>query len=660
MNMTKKTPAFFSVFLAVFVLNAQQRSTASSEESGAETNLASASIGTSVSTSSDPAMDEQARDALNRFQEYRRFSFKKMYPLCAEGKKQGITASDEEVAAQEKALNAMFPGISVSKQMARDEVIARKYARTLPGTQPSEKTVQNAYIQFQKDFPGGTAPPLSDLQPILETRALVEHPIIQATVQELSKRQEEEINRRLIASKETWSEEEMRIRGPSDQCLAQHRDSAHCLLTVKKYNEMVRYHTIAKHVPLDSARVDAIRNILTDWYIAGEARAAGFAASDSADQEKKGFMRLFVERMKYGKIGRRVADRTTLWRTYSTYYDAIFKTRHYPYFSILGSTDSAAVDSLSRIRDQSVMKDSNVDAKKSARPDIDSSIPWSHSRGRELPDEFSGSIDTLRIGSVTGSIRTPYGFFLLRLDSVHTRYEIPFQEAAYQLVLLASKQKYLGMDSMLLQKAHSMYVSDKHLNRLPDTLVVKAVLTPQAPTDSLKTGKTTVVKGARKGKAGDIPAKAVTVSSALLPPDVRDSLLDRYETVQKKNATIGPVFSRFGVWYFRVLDRKPGGGERPFASVRKQLIDSLVVDELDGNADTLYQKPDSAFEEAALANSYAPRFFGTNDDVQEQPQSSNALEETRQRKIQARNAEIEAWFSKITIHPIAVTNNARN
>jgi hypothetical protein len=640
---------FIVVLVAPVLLKAQENKTLGSGEVSAQNKHAS-----SIQIS-----DEKMQESIQRFKEYQLFMSESVIPLAMEGRNKGITATPEEISAQQKAYFALFPGVEVPSNFAQFEIIAKKYARTLAGNQLFDNTIQNAYAQVQKGFSQGDAPSFDDLQPLLETRALLGTRLVQETVQQIGERLDKEVSESYVSSQESWPDEDMRIRGRPDQCLVEHKDSAKCLLTVKKYNEMVRYHPISNCLPLDSARVAAIKNILTDWYIACEARKSGFASSDSAAEEKRNIMHAFVNTMKYKKIGTRIFDRNALWRTYSMFYEALFKTRYYPYFSIVGSNDSLYIDSLSRLCKKIASKDSSTGEGHAAPSSDPSTIPWSYSYAVMLPGDFDHLLDTLRVGSVSDLFRTPYGFFLVRIDSVQTRYEIPFEEAGKYVVPLASKQKWRGMDSLLLEKARSIYASNKRLNRLPDTLAVKAVIAPRELRDSIAMGKTITGKDKRVFITNDSLAGALSISSALLPPEVRDALLNGYEAAGNKNTTIGPIPSRFGVWYFKVLEKKSLGGVRPFSAVRKQLIDSLVVGELDEAADTLWQKPDSAFDEMALAQSYSARFFGVADNTNEDADQSEKARQLREQKAQERSAEIEAWLSKITIHSIISVSSAQ-
>jgi hypothetical protein len=592
--------------------------------------------------------DGNKSNDIKRFSQYNNFSYETIRPLAAEAEKNGFSAAPEEISAQEKAFRTMFPGMPVNQQKLRDEVIARKYSRSLNGTKISDGDIQNAYKQIQSEYSNGNSPLLSDLQPMLETRVLLENRSVQGKVQEIKEVLEAQENQAALKENERWSQEDVRMKGPSDECIARHKDSATCLLTIKQFNNLVRYCPVPKFMPLDTARVDALREILKNLYIANEARATGFASGDSAREEKQYWMYDFIEQLKRNKLGLLVRDRNAHWKAYSMFYDALFRGGYFPYFSILGSNDSLSIDSISRICNRNASTDSN-NHKENAHPlSSASAIPWSYSRAVNLPEDFNGSLDSLPINGISGAIRTPYGFFLVRLDSVQIRNEISFNEAHDKLILLATKQKWFKMDSLLLEKARSLYTSNKRLNRLPDTLTVMAFLTPEQALDSLNEGKTAGKRGEKGDLKTDFKKPGVPIASTRLPFDVRDSLLSRYAVARDKKATIGPIHSRFGVWNFRVLDKKRGG-VCPFSAVQKRLIDSLAVHELDCPMDISWKNPDSAFVETALAKSYAPRFFGTRGIEEESDQGSREILEQKKR---ARIDELDAWLSNITIRPV--------
>jgi hypothetical protein len=131
--------------------------------------------------------------------------------------------------------------------------------------------------------------------------------------------------------------------------VAQHPDSSSCLLSVKRYNDFVKYISIPQLVSLDTARAQAVRSILKDLYMVKKARSTGYVTSNSCAFQKKEWMLGLSKSLKIKKLtGRPVVDVHMLWRAYSTYYDAFFTRRQYQFFSLIGSDDSLYIDSIAR------------------------------------------------------------------------------------------------------------------------------------------------------------------------------------------------------------------------------------------------------------------------------------------------------------------------
>lgn len=649
----KKLNALYVMIILGSSLQAQELQTNEFDQATLR-NLNESAIVTSGAVS-EPSMNTlQHRERMNRYQ----FTvYTKILPLAQEAEKNGFTATPEEITVQRNALIVVFPEMPVFEKQLHDEIIARKYSQTLNGTRMSEGDIQNAYKQMLSEYPDGKAPAMADVLPLLQTQVILENRAVQDKIQELNDQRDIQTNQNLLKAKETWPVQDMRSSGPGDACIAEHKDSSTCLLTIKQYNDFVPFYAVPKSFPLDSARVMTIRSILTDFYIAAEARVKGFAGSDSAAEEKRNWKQDYVRQLKSNKLGKMVVDPVWLRQSYSMFYDALFRTCYFPHFSVIGSSDSLYIDSISKLCRRIVAPVPRIPGEKNkvSAQSIDAySLPWSHSHGEFLPGEFAAAVDTLHVSGISPLIKTSYGFFVVRLDSVQVRYEVPFEDAGEKLIILATKQKFIKMDSLLDAKADSLFTSNKQLNHFPDTLLVRAVLTPDFGRDSLKEAKTSKNNYKCDVKADSLKS-GVEISTAHLPNDVRDSLLSRFEAVQGKKNTIGPIHSRFGIWNFTVIGHKHQGGKCPFSFVRKRLVDSLVVYEIDCGVNLSWDDPDSSFDKTALAKSYAYRFYGGREfDLEEEKNPGQNAKEMLDKKVDERNSEIDAWLSRLTMHYEAI------
>jgi hypothetical protein len=649
----QKLDAFYVMVILGSCLHAQELQTNELDQALSRNYNESAIVPSGAA--SGPTMNTpQNRERMNRYQ---KTIYTKIVPLAQEAEKNGFTATSDEITAQRNALTVVFPYMPLFEKQLRDEIIARKYSQTLNGTRMSDADIQNAYKQMLSEYPDSKAPAMADVLPLLQTQVVLENRAVQDKIQELNDQRDIQTNQNLLKAKETWPLQDMRSNGPGDACVAEHKDSSTCLLTIKQYNDFVPFYAVPKSFPLDSARAMTIRSILTDLYIASEARAKGFAESDSAAEEKRNWKQDYVRQLKSNKLGKMVVDPVWLRQSYSMFYDALFRTCYYPHYSIIGSSDSLYIDSIFKLCRRIVLSDSQRPGEKNkvSTQSIDAyNLHWSHSHGEFLPGEFGPVVDTLHISVVSPLIKTSYGFFVVRLDSVQVRYEVSFEDAGEKLIILATKQKYLKMDSLLDARADSLYSSNKRLNHFPDTLLVRAVLTPEFGRDSFSEGKTSI-NNYKCDIIADPLKSGVEISTAHLPYDVRDSLLSRFEAVQDKKNTIGPIHSRFGIWNFTVIGRKRQGGKCPFSFVRKRLIDSLVVYENDCGVNLSWDDPDSSFDKTALAKSYAYRFYGGMEfDLEEEKNPGQNAREILDKKVDERNSEIDAWLSKFTIHYKAI------
>jgi hypothetical protein len=618
---------------------------------------------------SDPVMDGKVRMVEKRYSEYRQWFFQNVDPLAQEGKNKGIQVTQEEISAQEKAFKALFPGIDANPNDISDEIVARKYSKTLDGASIATGTVQNAYTQLQSGFSNEPMPPIAAVQPMLETRALAGNRTVQLEIEKLTKQMQRQQNEAVTKASETWEPSDLLIHAADDECLALYKDNDSCYLTVNKFNRYIRYKDVSKFLSLDSARIWGIKQILTDLYLAQQARNKKFTENtDTVAEANRNWIQRKIHGMKYKGIGSYVLDNKEHSAAYSAYYDALFSERRFPYYSLIGSSDSVYMDSIAK-----AMK---ADMSKKGQKDDDGSkalhgvgLPWSYSAAVPLPEELDTSTDSLKSNDVSGVIKTAYGFFIVRLDSSRIRYALPPEEVIDDLIFLATKRKWKNLDSSLEARAYKIYSRNKRLNQTPDILRVIAFLTPAGKQAPVPEGGKGSIKGKNKSSE-QVREKGIIVLSTQLPSDIRDSLLNRFEASKDKKRMIGPIASRYGVWNFKVIDVvSHGGGIAPFSWVKKRLIDSMAVHELEFTPDKHWLKPDSALKEIALANTYSRVFFGTiNDfhDDQSNPDGSDARHGVKggaenesphlkkMESMQSHQAELDAWLSKISIRLSAI------
>jgi hypothetical protein len=646
--------AFYCAAVSLYVVCVPNIGFAFDEKSG------SASIQSdSVPTKSplrSPMIDPTV---MNRYMDYLGWMDSAVAPLANEAIKNGVTVSKEETELQAKAIKAAFPNMPVFELELTNAALARKYSQSIMGSSASDNEKKKAYQEIKSTFPEEISPTAEQLNALIETKALLNYPLVNNMATRL-KENERIVEQRARNSEEMWTLDEMRFSTQGESCLAKHRDSSQCQLTVAKYNNLVKFQSFTKEVPLDTARRMAIRSMLWDCYLLDNARRSGFVQSDTAQWEAKSILNSLANNAGFKGTEIPVNDYDMLALMYSRYYDPFFRKKVKPFYSIIGSNDSSTVDSMLRIAKT---------ARERSRPEkgLDDSIsepalPWSHSCGASLPEEFKPFADTLPIGEVSDVFRTSYGYFIARFDSVQTTPEVSIEEAYDKLVLLATKQKWFALDSVLQDKAYKIYAANRRLNTTQDTFSLISFLSPAMLQDSIYMDwENKRSSGKQAQKKSSLPAmeKGVKISSVQLPIDICDSLITRYAIAgtHKKSETLGPLRTRYGVWHFKILSVKTGSAKIPFSSVGKALIDSLVVAKTTPRNSVWFEKPDNETVEMAIALAYKIHFF--DPDITEQPVSStidgNTIEKGndalvgRLKPYKTRLSELLAWINKVEI-----------
>jgi hypothetical protein len=655
--MIKRTIALHSIIIIIFCIFAQIKGT--SDKAMPENGDVPA-----LSESQSCLMNNPQSQAIEkRYEEYRLWFIHNVYPLSQEAEKRSIQATQEEIAVQEKAFNAMFPGMPSVRDDLCSEILARKYSKTLPGACISTGSVHDAYTQLQSEFSNEAVPQIADVQPMLEMRALAKNRSVQIEIEKCNEQNRKEYDEIQKKSSETWPISDLMIYAPDDHCLAQYEDNDSCLLTVGKFNKCIQYVEVSKLFSIDAARRGAIQKILRDFYIADDARKRQAEASDAIAKAIQDWKQWKISRMKYKEFGAPVRDSNSLHEAYAAYYDALFSERRFPYFSIIGSSDSLYIDSILQALQRDMSKiDQGSDIPSKAMHRI-YSFPWSYSRADLLPEEFDKYIDTMHAKDISGIIKMPYGFFIVRFDSMQIRPARQFEEVQEDLVYLATKRKWKNLDSLLAINAYRIYDSNKRLNQLADTMRVIAFLTPAINHAAIAQDGERLMKVKHKNTLQESPEKGLTILSTQLPLDIRNSLFNRFEASNGSKRMLGPVTSRYGIWNFKILDIYHGNGVLPFSFSKKRLVDSMLIYESQFTPDAQWQKQDSALDNIALAESYAPVFLGFTDigkedwnnatnknanfnaDANAENDSTGKISEEKGEK----NAELGAWLLKVSI-----------
>lgn len=583
------------------------------------------------------------------FQEYRCLNLFYLSSLACEAERKGLNASKEEIDIQTDILKRMYPGVSLTRNIPKNEVLAKKYTQSI-GIKISIEDIEKARCQMLSDFSDKSSIQETDIEALAETRAIINSPVIKDEVSRINE-YTEKLRIQAAINEEFWSLEELRIQSGDDFCIAKHCDSTNCQINTRKYNNLIKYNQIAKVFPLDTARNMIIKQILVDDYILNQAQKKGFDKTDTALHESKSWLDCSAHNAQTKKLGALVTEDHILNQIYNQYYNLLFSHKVRRFYSLIGSSDSNYIDSLEKLVN-SVSKGKEIKGDLKNKDDSKMDLPWRSSSGYLLPAEISVVVDTLHESEVSKLIRTSYGYFLARVDSIITvRQEISYEAANKKLVLIASKRKWQNLDSLIAARAFRIYSSSKLSYKSNDTLSVVLYIKPGKNINSKLSD--TKEKGFITDTLiyNEITKRGLKLTSEKLPPDLIDSLIKKYDESKRKNNLIGPIDSRYGDCYFKINEVKAGRNYIQYTQIKNRLMDSLMICEVDSNENYWYENPDSQLINLSLSRVYAPKFFEVPDSLMKKrkDKSKNIGNDLRMEYHKSKTEEIQEWINKIRI-----------
>jgi hypothetical protein len=296
------------------------------------------------------------------------------------------------------------------------------------------------------------------------------------------------------------------------------------------------------------------------------------------------------------KMGRPVFKEEILWETYKNNYHDLFKGYDKVTLQIIGSSDSLWIDSLSKLILQSIKTDTinkSTEIKKSIDEEntLVNNIPWIESEESTLPEILIIPTDTLPEKGITPVIMTPFGYFICRVSKVENVKSLTFKEARNQCVYIATRERYVKMDSLMDIKAFDYYKINKDIFITPDTMILRTWLIP------LRKTKTSI-------HSDTVAFKSLTMNSLSLPQEVLKELTKLVKSEKNKNSFYGPLKSIYGTWYFKVDSIKSGGLQIPFQVVKHAIIDSIAKPHLQIEMPELDKSLQGVKYEPLLAKAY--------------------------------------------------------
>ena len=380
-------------------------------------------------------------------------------------------------------------------------------------------------------------------------------------------------------SRQMWPLESMRLLGAPDECLANLRGE--CWATLEEYNAVLGEIRIPRGLPLDTAKAEALREYLFQKQF----------AKNGSDRRGEGNADSIVESVKARKsrkewhdrtegMGRLVMDEAILRATYDRNYRELFQPRLEAAVEVIGSSDSIYVNSAYRALARWEME--AAAARKEGRmPSEEPALPWIPFKEADLPRELSARTDSLQPGGFTRPVNTRLGFFLARVRQIRRLREVSFEEAFPRLVFLATRDKFLRMDSVVAAKSLKYYNAHREEFRIPDTLELTAWLVPYRLDGKGMSKRYLLSSDPGKDTARFAPRK---ISSLWLAEGWRNriqGLAKRKPVMARKDSKpfFGPLKGEYGQWYFRVDKAKKAGGFRSFAAARNEILEQLTAPE---------------------------------------------------------------------------------
>jgi hypothetical protein len=510
--------------------------------------------------------------AQRRFKDYQD-TYIKSRPFVEEADRCGIRIKPQDLAARLAAYAELYPGRSFDRKLVENQMKAEKYLEDRGKTVSEEEveSLASASEDAGKSFKGGND----------EARRQALRAEILFRKEDVKRLGEQTLELTFLKNQDImelsltlWTPESLQLQGSPGECLA--TLDGECWVTLGEFNALLFDTRAPRVIDLDSVRVSTLRSYLLEKQFARtETASAKGPLADSLlnamEIEKRREDFFFLSQ----GLGRRVSDPKILWETYDRYYRELFKASLEVLVDIVGSSDSAYIDSLHLALER--WKKTAADTTKPAQEPC---IPWVSFIQKRLPKDLSVHLDTLNPGEFSQPIKTSLGFYLGKVRNIKKKKEVTFEEAFPQLVFLATRDKLLRMDSVMAAKSLKYYQKHTEEFRIPDTLGLTAWLIPfRLESKNGRPGPSLPSSLTRKDTADFAPMK---ISSLRLPGKLQSRL---YGLIREKPPAgkkkpekrfIGPLPGEYGQWYFRIDEARMATGMRPYAAVKQEIINKLA------------------------------------------------------------------------------------
>lgn len=471
------------------------------------------------------------------------------------------TVDENELNFRNSIYSKVFPGTAINPNLTKHEIIIEKYLKNSRNIIPYPAQMDNAYRELKsqlKDFP---VPPQNDILPILYSHALFASDTVRRICEDVIAQKQQQ----RAQQTKWWTTADLSVAADDDACIASTSGDNSCIATVGEFNSFLEMHPYKKKTEKRIARELTLKNLLKDYYFTKEGQKNKL---EITSDQHLAYMK-FIEAKLYSRKNKQNIDKISedeLMSVYEKYFSRFFSSQKLQTVALIGSSDSLFIDSLYLV----LLQTNHLDGpdRLSKKKNIISSLPWILSRSDNLPDTIVSAIDSLRSQEFCLQ-HNPFGHFIFRIVANERKLEIRPEEARPKLIYLATEEKKRSNGKPDSIRAKNYYSSHQDKFKTPDTLHVKTWLIPantDEPCSECLQKDTTFFN-------------SISTNSYNLPPEVESYLLAGFKN-NKNDNFIGPFQSRFGTWYFQIKNYRNGGIILPFDSVKSQVYDDLLINDL--------------------------------------------------------------------------------
>ena len=479
-----------------------------------------------------------------------------------------------EVDSLKRSYNSIYPEANPDENIILTALQAKQCIQTNLGIHADENSMVEKFQEV-----GCSDVSEVDAHAFIELTTLFEMDKVKEYIGKIRKEMENNVKKSMNSIK-YWQPKDLVIDDLESICLVKHKDSTNCQIDIKRFNEQLKYYKIVKFIPLDTARRMILRNILADDFIYHDASNRGLLDNDSVVRLQSRWLENAAKRYKFTNTPLMDCTEDELSKTYGKYYDLMFSSGRTYYYSVIGSNSKKMIDSLFGLLSTATNSEFN----------------WSVATSDELPDGLAHFADTLVIGEITGPIETAYGYFIIRLDSLIKKPQITYEEARETVALIVAKKKWRNLDSIIWKKAEVAFNSDRYIKNIYDTIKLEYVLMPGTSIADTKTEKSILY-----GQKESFDGMASALVSYDLPEIIRTGISELYKHSNDSPTKIhGPYNTVLGVYFFRKLEHRNNDIKLSFEEVRKSLVDSVLISEIDQSDNNYFENPDSLTKKIAL------------------------------------------------------------